>query len=407
MQSKLVTILCTDVVGYSKLMQSDELNTLKKLSENRKIIDPLITKFNGRIFNTAGDSVLAEFSSAVDAVNFSVAMQSQKLSLTWRIGIALGEVYIFETNLLGDTVNIAARVEAMADYGGVCMTNRVYEQVQGRVSSTLVDRGYFNFKNITDPMRIWCVDIPGAVPNPNAMNADAPDHSIKDSKTLVKQVHMDKAAGGKTLEQALHLKRDKKFGPASRVLMWRITRQDGKSLDELLDMASKKLIPVEYRNHAVAILDDCCKKVSSERLMKIAKVLEDGHLGNHRAKSMEFWKLAAQTNPEAAFKYASIILSDTNSSPAEIDEAMGHMEEAARAKNVFAAMILAKYLAEQGQDSEAFKWFWCARSWKDLSAQSRMESLIAGKPHAEVQNWKYQAEALLDQIEFNNQPRIL
>ena len=125
MQSKLATILCTDVVGYSKHMQADELGTLRNLDSCRKIIDPLIKKHQGRIFNTAGDSVLAEFASAADAVRFSHAMQTSKLSLRWRIGLHLGEVWIYGDNLMGDTVNIAARVEAMADYGGVFMTEKV------------------------------------------------------------------------------------------------------------------------------------------------------------------------------------------------------------------------------------------------------------------------------------------
>ena len=408
MQSKLATILCTDVVGYSKLMQADELGTLRNLDSCRKIIDPLITKHQGRIFNTAGDSVLAEFASAADAVRFSHAMQTSKLSLRWRIGLHLGEVWIYGDNLMGDTVNIAARVEAMADYGGVCMTEKVFEQVSGKLPNLSISkRGSFNFKNIETPYAIYGIDIAGAEPNPNAQAAELPDHSIKDPKVLVKQVLTDASAQGKTLDQALLLKRDKKFGPAVRILMWRTAKGDNKSLDELMDMASKRLVPIEYRNHVVSIFDEYCKKSSSERLMKIASVLEDGHLGNHRGRSMVFWCLAGKTNPDAAFKYGSIILSDPHSSPAEIAEAMRHMEEAANSKNVHAAMIIAKHYDEEGKKQQAFKWYWCARAWHDLTAQSRLEAVTKGISAAEVQNWRYAAEALLDQINFNNQARIL
>lgn len=408
MQSKLATILCTDVVGYSKHMQADELGTLRNLDSCRKIIDPLIKKHQGRIFNTAGDSVLAEFASAADAVRFSHAMQTSKLSLRWRIGLHLGEVWIYGDNLMGDTVNIAARVEAMADYGGVCMTEKVYEQVSGKLPNlSFSKRGSFNFKNMAQPYDIYGINIAGAEPNPNAQTAEPPDHSIKDPKVLVKQVLTDASAQGKSLDQALMLKRDKKFGPTVRILMWRTVKGDNKSLDELLDMASKRLVPIEYRNHVVSIFDEYCKKSSSERLMKIASVLEDGHLGNHRGRSMVFWSLAGQTNPDAAFKYGSIILSDPHSSPAEIAEAMSHMEEAANSKNVHAAMIVGKHYLDAGQKPQAFKWFWCARAWGGVGAQANLEQLTKGFSAAEFQNLKYAAEALLDQINFSSQDRIL
>ena len=122
---------------------------------------------------------------------------------------------------------------------------------------------------------------------------------------------------------------------------------------------------------------------------------------------MVFWSLAGQTNPDAAFKYGSIILSDPHSSPAEIAEAMSHMEEAANSKNVHAAMIVGKHYLDAGQKPQAFKWFWCARAWGGVGAQANLEQLTKGFSAAEFQNLKYAAEALLDQINFSSQDRIL
>ncbi|NDC04511.1 MAG: adenylate/guanylate cyclase domain-containing protein [Betaproteobacteria bacterium] len=137
METKLATIICGDVIGYSSLMQKDEIGTLQKLDKCRSIIDPLINKYRGRLFNTGGDSVFVEFASAVDAVKFSINMQDEmyKLnnSMRWRIGMHIGEVWIYGTNLMGDAVNLAARTESLADYGGVTMTQSVYDLVKGKL----------------------------------------------------------------------------------------------------------------------------------------------------------------------------------------------------------------------------------------------------------------------------------
>ncbi|NDF99070.1 MAG: adenylate/guanylate cyclase domain-containing protein, partial [Chitinophagia bacterium] len=121
MDTKLATIICSDVIGYSRLMQADEIGTLKKLDACRAVIDALIIEHRGRLFNTGGDSVLIEFASAVDAVRFGVVMQAAMRGLNnglrWRVGMHVGEVWIYGTNLMGDAVNLAARTESLADYG--------------------------------------------------------------------------------------------------------------------------------------------------------------------------------------------------------------------------------------------------------------------------------------------------
>ena len=137
METKLATIICSDVIGYSTQMQRDEAGTLAKLDACRAVIDPLINTYKGRLFNTGGDSVLIEFASAVDAVRFGTEMQHriQKLNngLRWRVGMHVGEVWIYGTNLMGDAVNLAARTESLADYGGVTMTEAVYRLVNSKI----------------------------------------------------------------------------------------------------------------------------------------------------------------------------------------------------------------------------------------------------------------------------------
>jgi adenylate cyclase len=170
MDTKLTTILCSDAIGYSAQMQQDEVATLVKLNACRAVIDPLIDSHRGRMFNTGGDSILIEFASTVDAVRFGIEMQAQLRQLNnglrWRIGIHLGEVWIYGTNLMGDAVNLAARTESLADYGGVSMTDVVYKLVSPKLKDyNFISRGVQEFKNIA-PMEIWSVEIDGAEPNP-------------------------------------------------------------------------------------------------------------------------------------------------------------------------------------------------------------------------------------------------
>ena len=190
MNTKLATIICSDVIGYSSLMQIDEIGTLKKLDACRAIIDVLISENKGRLFNTGGDNVLIEFSSAVDAVKFSLAMQIKMKQLNngmrWRIGMHMGEVWIYGTNLMGDAVNLAARTESLADYGGVTMTDTVYKLVAGKMRDLkFISRGIQEFKNVA-PMEIWSVDIPGAEPNPHLSKAPKPQNvSTKSHKEFI------------------------------------------------------------------------------------------------------------------------------------------------------------------------------------------------------------------------------
>src|SRR6516164_7954828 len=162
---RLVAVFAADVEGYSRLMGADEVGTLKGLTERRAILDRLIGDHGGRIANTAGDSVLAEFGSAVDAVQCAVNAQtalaeanaslSPDKRITFRIGIHVGDVMVRAGDLFGDGVNIAARLQALALPGGVCVSSTTYEQVRKVLPVAFTDMGLQQVKNIEDPIRAY------------------------------------------------------------------------------------------------------------------------------------------------------------------------------------------------------------------------------------------------------------
>src|SRR5215468_3841097 len=170
---RLAAILAADVVGYSRLMGADEEATLEHLKAlRRELLDPMIAEHHGRIVKTTGDGLLVEFASVVDAVRCAVAMQQAMPErntgvaadnrIEWRIGINLGDVIVEGDDLYGDGGNIAARIEALADPGGVFVSNTVYDHVRDRLSFVFEDLGEQQVKNITRPVRVYLVRDPGA-----------------------------------------------------------------------------------------------------------------------------------------------------------------------------------------------------------------------------------------------------
>ena len=168
-QRKLAAILAADVVGYSRLMDIDEEQTLHTLRSFRQIIDGLITTYNGRVFATGGDSVIAEFASPVEAVRCAVQIQlnleksnadvAEDRLMIFRIGVNLGDIMIEGDDLLGDGVNVAARLEGIADNGGICISGTVYDQVSGKISQTFEFMGEQLLKNIEGPVRAYRIFI--------------------------------------------------------------------------------------------------------------------------------------------------------------------------------------------------------------------------------------------------------
>lgn len=161
-QRRLATILAADVVGYSKLMAQDEEATVRMLRSHRAIIDKLIARHEGRIFNTAGDAVLAEFGSVVEAVRCAISIQDElrvrnaelvaDRQMLFRIGVNVGDVIVNGNDLLGDGVNIAARLEGIAQPGGICISGSTFEQVKNKLSIGFEDLGPQRVKNIPDPI---------------------------------------------------------------------------------------------------------------------------------------------------------------------------------------------------------------------------------------------------------------
>jgi class 3 adenylate cyclase len=150
-QRKLTTILAADVEGYTRLMRADEEATLKTLGEYREIINVLIARHDGRVFSTGGDSVLAEFGSAVEAVRCAISCQEEiagrnaeladDRKLLFRIGINVGDVMVRDDDLFGDGVNVAARLEGLAEAGGVCISGSLFEQIKHKLSLGFEDMG--------------------------------------------------------------------------------------------------------------------------------------------------------------------------------------------------------------------------------------------------------------------------
>ncbi len=169
---KLTTILAADVEGYSRLMSDDEEATLKTLKSHREIIDGLIGKHDGRIFGTGGDSVIAEFGSAVEAVRCAITIQEElrirnteladERQMKFRIGINVGDVMVEGDNLYGDGVNVAARLEGVADAGGICISGSAFDQVKDKLSVGFEDIGLQRVKNMTQPVPAFRI-VPGPV----------------------------------------------------------------------------------------------------------------------------------------------------------------------------------------------------------------------------------------------------
>jgi adenylate cyclase len=170
---KLTAILSADVVGYSRLMDNDEEATVHTLNSYRTAMSDLIQQYRGRVVDTAGDNLMAEFTSVVDAVNCAVEIQrelaerNEELSynrkMEFRIGVNLGDVIEEDARIYGDGVNIAARVEAMAEAGGICITGRAYDQVANKLGLEYESLGEHQVKNISTPIRVYRVlSYPGA-----------------------------------------------------------------------------------------------------------------------------------------------------------------------------------------------------------------------------------------------------
>jgi class 3 adenylate cyclase len=167
LERRLATILAADVAGYSRMMGENEEATVQTLRSHRAVFDALLKQHHGRVFNTAGDAILAEFPSAVEAVRcateIQAALQTRNAQLAserkmlFRMGVNLGDVVVQEGDLLGDGVNVAARIQTLAEPGGICISGSVYDQIQNKLSLQFRPLGNQSLKNIAQPVRTFSI----------------------------------------------------------------------------------------------------------------------------------------------------------------------------------------------------------------------------------------------------------
>src|SRR4051812_31265251 len=164
-ERRLAAIVAADVAGYSRLMGLDEVGTARALREHRKVTDALVEKHGGRLVKSTGDGVLLEFPSVVDAVECAVAVQAVMAErnqgvaadrrMLLRIGVNLGDILTEGEDILGDGVNVAARLEGIAKPGGICVSSSAYEHVRGKVTVEFTDLGEQMLKNISRLVRVY------------------------------------------------------------------------------------------------------------------------------------------------------------------------------------------------------------------------------------------------------------
>ena len=167
LERKLATILSADVAGYSRLMAENEEQTLRIFRGHKEVFEKLVALHRGRVFNTAGDAILAEFSSAVEAVRCATEIQAalrtrndqlpESGQVKFRIGVNLGDVMVQGQDLLGDGVNVAARLQSAAEPGGICVSGSVFDQIRNKLSLSFRPLGELNFKNIPQAVRVFSI----------------------------------------------------------------------------------------------------------------------------------------------------------------------------------------------------------------------------------------------------------
>ena len=185
-QRRLAAILSADVAGYSRLMGDDEAGTLSRLKAHRaEVVDPEIAARGGRMVKLMGDGALVEFASVVDAVECAVAIQKgiagrdaetpEDKRITFRIGVNLGDVIIDGDDIYGDGVNVAARIQEIAEPGGIALSAVAHDQVSGKVDATFADAGDHDLKNIAKPVRVWRWSVDGVEPGGHTAPLPLPD----------------------------------------------------------------------------------------------------------------------------------------------------------------------------------------------------------------------------------------
>src|SRR5262245_51739523 len=185
---RLAAILAADIARYSALMGDNEAATVRDLKAHQGVVLPMIAEHGGRIIDTAGDGILAEFSSVVVAVECSVAIQKamaernanveEPRRMQFRIGVNQGDVIHDETRVYGDGVNVAARLEGIAEPGGICISAKVHDEIAGKMNITCQDFGMHQLKNITQPVRVYRIELLRNSPKPTLALPEKPSIAV-------------------------------------------------------------------------------------------------------------------------------------------------------------------------------------------------------------------------------------
>ena len=185
---RLAAILAADIAGYSALMGSDEARTVRDLKGHQAVVLPMVGDFGGRVIDTAGDGILAEFPSVVNAVECAVAIQRKMVErnaaiesarrMQFRMGINLGDVIYDNDRIFGDGINVAARLEGIAEPGGICVSSKVHEEIRGKLKFAYEDLGDRQLKNIAQPVRVYGIRLDGAAARQAPALPDQPSIAV-------------------------------------------------------------------------------------------------------------------------------------------------------------------------------------------------------------------------------------
>jgi class 3 adenylate cyclase len=253
LERKLATILSADVAAYSRLMAEDEENTLQTFRGHKVVFEKLVQLHRGRIFNTAGDAILAEFSSAVEAVRCATEIQAalrtrndqlpEQRRVEFRIGVNLGDVMVQGADLLGDGVNVAARLQAAAEPGGVCISGSVYDQILNKLSLAFKPLGEVNYKNIPQPVRTFAIaeaEGLGVLPSPTRQHQAAHGRRLW---PLVAAILVLIAGGGAFWAHSRHQRTPAEYPLAAEV----IVPQDASSDHRRSEKEARRLAKADRR----------------------------------------------------------------------------------------------------------------------------------------------------------------
>ncbi|MDI1286377.1 MAG: adenylate/guanylate cyclase domain-containing protein [Reyranella sp.] len=238
LERKLIAIFAADVEGYSRLMGIDEEGTLTTLSAHRAITDHLIAEHGGRICGTAGDSILAEFASVFAAVDCAIRIQhdladanealEEDRRMRFRIGINVGDVMVKDGDIFGDGVNIAARLEGLAEAGGICISRGVRDHIRHKVPYGFEDLGEQTVKNIAQPIRVFRL-LPDAMDGDRAEILPAPIELTRESKAEASLEHP--AAVETAVETAVEPPVEPPVEPNVEIVFWESIKESVRPAD--------------------------------------------------------------------------------------------------------------------------------------------------------------------------------